>query len=283
MQNGRIFSIEEFAIHDGPGVRMTIFFKGCPLSCQWCHSPEGQDFAPQLLRSPNGCLGCGACLQAGQRVTGSPTLVPESIAVCPKGLIRLCGEDITSEALCARILRRADFLASAGGGVTFSGGEPLAQTDFLKACLSRLSGKVHCALQTCGFAPPARFAEILPLCDHVLYDLKLMDAQAHKHYCGVDNDRILANYRTLASSGKEFITRIPLIPGVNDTEENLGATARLMQECGVKRVELLPYHPFTGSKYAMTGRVYAPEFDDSRAPTPRTEIFESYDIEVHLL
>ncbi len=283
MSSGIVFSIEEFAIHDGPGVRTTVFLKGCPLRCAWCHSPEGQDFLPEPIRSPNGCLSCGACMEAGLRESGTPTLVPHSAEVCPRHLIRMCGSKYTSDLLCKKLLKNADFWKASGGGVTFSGGEPLAQPDFLLECLKNLKGNAHRALQTCGYTSPVIFESVLSECDYVLYDLKLIDPMAHKHWCGVDNRNILQNYRTLAASGKEFITRVPLIPTVNDSPENLESTAHILHECGVGRVELLPYQSMTGSKYAMTGKKYAPPFDETLPPQPHTEIFQSYDIEVHIL
>ena len=283
MLTGTIFSFEELAIHDGPGVRTTVFLKGCPLHCMWCHSPEGQEFSPELIKSPNGCIGCGACLQAGNKKTGRPVLVDESISVCPMHLIRTVGERYTPEALVKRLLRNADFLNRSGGGVTFSGGEALAQPAFLKDCLSRLHGKLHRAIQTSGFATREVFDSILADCDYVLYDLKLIDPSLHNQYCGQDNAAILENYKALAKSGKEFITRIPLIPTVTDTEENLTAIATLMRECDVKRAELLPYHRLTGSKYAMTGRVYSPSFDETLTPQTRAELFKAYEIEVTIL
>ena len=280
LETGRIFSIEELALHDGPGIRMTVFLKGCPLRCMWCHSPEGQSFLPEWVRAPNGCLHCGVCLEKGREISGQSILVRESADACPRNLIRLSGEEYTSEALVARIQKNATALNACGGGVTFSGGEPLAQPRFLAECLEQLHGVTHRALQTSGYAPTTVFAEILKKCDYVLFDLKLMDTQQHRTYCGADNDVILHNYRTLAMSGTDFITRTPLIPTVNDTVENITATARFLQENGVHRVELLPYHSLTGSKYAMLGRTYAPDFDESRIPERHLEIFQSYQIEV---
>ncbi len=280
---GTVFSIEELAIHDGPGVRTTVFLKGCPLRCMWCHSPEGQEFSPELIKSPNGCLRCGACLRVGEEKTGRPVLVDESISVCPMHLIRTVGERYTPEEMVKRLLRNADFLNRSGGGVTFSGGEALAQPAFLKACLSRLCGKLHRAIQTSGFASREVFDSILADCDYVLYDLKLIDPSLHYQYCGQDNAFILENYKTLTKSGKEFITRIPLIPTITDTEENLTAIAALMRECGVRRAELLPYHRLTGSKYAITGRVYSPLFDETLTPQAHAEIFHIHEIEVTIL
>lgn len=282
MSVGRVFSIEEFALHDGPGVRCTVFLKGCPLRCVWCHSPEGQAFENEVLRSPNGCIGCGACIQKGLEIVGESILVPESAAVCPQNLIRAAGKDYTAADLCALLLKNADFLRFSGG-VTFSGGEPLAQPAFLSECLRLLEGKLHRALQTSGFASPSVFEQILADCDYVLFDLKIMDVALHTRWCGQSNAQILANYRTLAASEKPFITRVPLIPTLTDTAENITQIAKFIKECGVGRVELLPYQPLSGSKYAMTGRKYAPPFDEALTPQSHTEIWKSFGIEVHTL
>ena len=274
---GKIFSIEELSTFDGPGVRMTVFLKGCPLRCMWCHNPEGQSYESQYVRSDNGCLHCGACLHAGQG-----QLTEKSVLSCPRNLVRLCGEEITPQELLERIGKKLWMLNAAGGGVTFSGGEPLSQPDFLLTCLE-LEGKTHRAIQTSGFAPADVFVQALERCDYVLYDLKHMDPEIHKHYTGVDNQQILENYRTLASGGKPFITRIPLIPGVNDTCENLKQTAAFMQSLCVGKVELLPYNTAAGAKYKMLGRKYETDFDPSAGPQSHREIFEAHGIEVCVL
>lgn len=283
MKSGRVFSIEEFSIYDGPGIRTTVFLKGCPLRCVWCHSPEGQSFEQEFLRSPNGCLHCGACLNVGKESTGTPKLVKESIAACPRGLIREAGIDYTSEELIQKLSKLIPILNRNGGGITFSGGEPLAQSEFLKECLILLNGKTNRAIQTSGFCQSERFDTILEHCDYVLYDLKLMDAKKHLRYCGVENAVILQNYQILAKSGKQFVTRLPLIPTVNDTEENLRATADFLLQNNVSYLEILPYHALTGSKYALCDRIYAPPFDQNVKPDPHLEIFKSYNIEVNIL
>ena len=272
---GKIFSIEEFSTFDGPGIRCTIFLKGCPLRCQWCHNPEGQSFQSQVLRAPNGCIGCGTCQRTG--------MTEASIAQCPQHLLRLCGEDISADKLIDRLQDKFWMLNCAGGGITFSGGEPLSQPEFLLECLKLSEGQVHRAIQTSGYCDAAIFSQVLAQSDYMLFDLKLMDSSLHRHYTGVDNAKILQNYRTLSQSGKPFITRIPLIPGANDTAENLRATAEFMASCNVHAIELLPYNKAAGAKYKAAGREYIIDFDGNAPPQPHEAIFQSYDIEVKVL
>ena len=283
MNRGIVFSIEEFSVYDGPGIRTTVFLKGCPMRCAWCHSPEGQAFPPEWIRSPNGCLHCNACLAEGVRLKGYPCLVSASATACPNHLIRRAGEEYTAEQLCEKLLKSRTLLQASGGGVTFSGGEPTAQPQFLLECLTRLSGTLHRAIQTCGFCDPDEFRSILGACDYVLYDLKLIDPHRHLQYCGRENHVILENYQQLAASGVDFITRIPLIPQINDTAENIHATAKLMLQNSARRVELLPYHRLAGSKYALLGKQYAPPFAETRDPDPHLEIWNQYGIEVKIL
>lgn len=271
MSTALVFAIEEFSVYDGPGIRTTVFLKGCPLRCTWCHNPEGQSFDNEIRKNHNGCIGCGACLRAG----GSGTLTEASLAVCPAHLLRLAAVPYTADRLVERLLKNRELLT---GGVTFSGGEPLAHPAFLKECLQRLDGELHRAVQTCGFAEPAVFESLLPHVDYVLYDLKLMDNAQHRQFTGVDNTRILHNFKTLCQSGVEFTVRTPLIPTVTDTPENLAAIARLLQENGVTAIELLPYHTAAGGKYASVGRTYDPQFDETVSPSPRIELFKQHDI-----
>ncbi len=275
---GKIFAIEEFATFDGPGIRMSVFLKGCPMRCEWCHNPEGQSPETEYKRNQNGCLACGACVGVG-----GGRLVEKSVEVCPRNLVKKCGEDISCDDLCKRIMKNADLLNATGGGVTFSGGEPLMQSDFVKECIDYLRPKVHCALQTSGCAAEETFQKVLACCNFVLYDLKLMDKNQHVRYCGVDNELILKNYETLASSGKDFVTRLPLIPGVTDTEDNITAVASFMQRLSVDKIELLPYNKLTGSKYSSLMRKYTPSFDGNIAPSPRVKIFTGRGIQVKVL
>ena len=283
MVKARVFSIEEFSTYDGPGIRMTVFLKGCPLRCMWCHNPEGQISEAQMVRSPNGCLRCGACTEKGRQLTGKACLVPESVSVCPRGLVRVSGEEYTPERLVGVIEKNIAVLNMSGGGVTFSGGEPLCHAEFVRACMELLRGKTNRALQTCGYASADVFLGVLEECDYVLYDLKLMDSERHEHYTGVPNARILDNYRALTASGVPFVTRIPLIPTVNDTAENIEATASFMNGLGVGYVELLPYNKMAGGKYLMLGREYKTDFDGTLEPQTHTDIFNRYNIEVKVL
>ena len=219
----------------------------------------------------------------GEELTGEPRLVPESASVCPRKLVRVSGEDMTAEELVSKIEKNIPILNMSGGGVTFSGGEPLMHADFVLRCMELLRGKTSRALQTCGYADTDDFLRVLKECDYVLYDLKQMDDEIHRRYTGVSNERILEHYRLLSRSGVPFTTRIPLIPTVNDTVENIEATARFLSECGVPAVELLPYNKMAGGKYLMLGRSYEPQFDGSIPPDPHKDIFHRYGVEVKIL
>lgn len=280
---GCVFSIEEFATFDGPGIRTTVFLKGCPLRCMWCHNPEGQRSERQLVRSPNGCLGCEQCLDTGERLTGQRQLVPASIDVCPRNLIRFSGVVYTPQTLAAKLSKNLRLLNPSGGGITFSGGEPLAQPRFVIETMRLLYGKTSLALQTCGYTSVEVFTEALTLADYVLYDLKLLDTDRHRHYTGVGNETILDNYRRLVRSGVSFVTRVPLIPTVTDTVENLTAIAAFLKENGVTSVELLPYNAMAGSKYPLAGMTWAPDYDESVPSQPHIEIFEAHGITARIL
>lgn len=280
---GIVFSIEEFSTFDGPGIRTTVFLKGCPMRCAWCHNPEGQLPEPQMLRSPNGCLGCGKCLDEGERITGKRVLVKESAGVCPRNLVRECGTEYEPFELVKKLLKNADILTESGGGATFSGGEPLFQQTFLKECLSLLEGKLHRAVQTSGYCEPKAFAEILGCTDLFLFDLKIADAEAHRHYTGCGNEYIKENFSKLTSFGTPYIVRIPLIPGVTDTEDNITALCRFMKENGTDYAELLPYNKMAGGKYPLAGRKYLPGFDVAVEPQPRTDIFSGFGIKTRVM
>ena len=278
-----VFSIEEFSVFDGPGIRTSVFLMGCPLRCEWCHNPEGQGFENFILRSPNGCVECGNCLRFAVNADGRTIYTEDSIKNCPNALLRYCAKEYTAEELCAVLEKNIPMLNASGGGVTFSGGEPTSSPEFLLECLSLLKGKTNRAVQTCGYCSPSVFAKVLDNCDYMLFDVKLVDESLHKRYTSVSNSVILQNFRTLASSGKDFVIRTPLIPGVTDTEENLRSIATLLEQNGINYIELLPYNKMVGSKYQLVGKVYAPSFDESTPVTSRTELFREYGIQAKVI
>ena len=242
---GTIFSIEEFAIHDGPGIRTTIFMKGCPLRCAWCHNPEGLSFEKQELNTKNG-------------------RVP-------------CGEVYNSDELAERMLKNAGFFQMNGGGVTLTGGEPMAQPQFVIDFLEKIE-PLHKVIETSGYTSPSVFEKVISLVDLVLFDIKHTDPEIHKKFTGFDNRLILNNLRILIDSGKEFIIRLPLIPGVNDTYENMMSIYSLIKNASsLIRIEFLPYHRTAGAKYEMTGQVYQPPFDPEQKPRIYN-VFEQYSI-----
>lgn len=274
---GTIFDIKQFAVFDGPGIRTTVFFKGCPLHCQWCHNPEGLSFAPQLMVSQNSCIHCGKCREACSHPEGCVNC-GECVIACPLRLRKMCGTQYTPQGLAIELLKDKDFLQHNGGGITLSGGEPLAQPRFLLELLEEL-GDIHTAIETSGFCNSDIFQQIVKKIDFVIMDIKLVDKEQHKHYTGVDNTPILKNLAYIKESGKPFIVRVPLIPGVNDTNRNLSQTALLLQDTpNLVKVELLPYHKTAGAKYSMVGKKYAPTFDIEQKPNANTACFTDYGI-----
>ncbi|MBR4749982.1 MAG: glycyl-radical enzyme activating protein [Abditibacteriota bacterium] len=244
---GIIFDIKEFALHDGEGVRTTVFLKGCPLRCLWCHNPEGQSPLPELFQK-RGCRECGLC----RRGCSHPDCRPfgRCLHVCPDNLITVAGRETDPVSLARELRRRSD----AFGGITLSGGEPLLQPEFSLALLREFGGaEGDTCLETCGYAPPDVFRRVTEACRCVYMDLKLADPAEHKKYTGRDNALILANLETLRERRDGWLLRVPLIPGITDTEANLTALARL---AGGAPVELLEYNLLAGAKYGGLGRRY---------------------------
>lgn len=248
---GTIFDIKEFALNDGAGIRTTVFFKGCPLRCIWCHNPEGLSALPELYEKTVGCLHCDLC----RKPCNHPECAPfgRCLHICPKNLLHIAGNQWEAKALAEKLLTKKDIYNTFGGGVTLSGGEPLMQADFAYELLCALSGHVHTAIETSGYADPEVFQKVIGVCDFVYMDLKLFDEAQHLHYTGVSNKRILMNAKLLRESGKKHCFRIPLIPGITDTAENLQKLAGI---AGSSPVELLPYNRLAASKYQSVGRQF---------------------------
>jgi pyruvate formate lyase activating enzyme len=250
MTTGIVFDIKEFAVHDGPGIRTTVFLKGCPLACTWCHNPEGQSQAPQLMRSPAG--------------------------------MRVAGRSYTPAELAALLNAQAAILEMNEGGVTFSGGEPLQQASFVAEVIDRLA-RVHVLLDTSGYGSEENLRLLLKRVNLVFYDLKLVDREAHRCYTGRANDVILRNVQSLSASGVPFVFRVPLVPGVTDMDENLSSIAHLAQGLpGLLRVDLLPYNRAAGAKYEAAGMQFNPGYDETRPLNLNTRVFEQAGVPVRV-
>lgn len=275
---GRVYDIQGFSVQDGPGIRTTIFLKGCPLRCPWCHSPESQAFEPQVCWIAMRCVGvadCGRCLGVCPAGALSPGRTSQSAAsggevrlvhidrrlctncgkcteACYPKALYVCGTDYTPEEIVERACRDIPFYERSGGGVTISGGEALSQSVFTAAMLRGLKERgVHTALDTTGFASWKSVEAALPYTDLFLYDLKHMDSEAHRRVVGVPNELILENARRIAAAGGKLQIRIPVIPRFNDSDENIDAAAAFCRELGgaVTMVQLLPYHNLGVVKY----------------------------------
>ena len=243
---GTVFDIKEFGVHDGPGLRTTVFLKGCPLRCVWCHNPEGLSAGRQLMVRQNGCLHCGLCRRPCSHEDCRP--FGRCLHICPQNLVTVCGEEMTPAELAGRLLRNRRLLT----GITFSGGEPLLQADFLLETAELLEG-LPLAVETSGYADGETFLRVIGRMDLVYMDLKLADDVLHRRYTGASNGPILENLERLRRSGKKCVIRTPLIPGITDTEDNLEAIRRLV---GDLAWEQLPYNALAGAKYALLGMEY---------------------------
>ena len=273
---GYIFDIKQFAVFDGPGIRQTVFFKGCPLRCSWCHNPEGLQMEPQLMISRASCLHCGACENACDHE--KCVACGKCVQLCPLRLRKICGESVSVEELVRRLRENADYYRTYGGGVTFSGGEPLLQGSFLLEVLAQIPD-MHTCIETSGYADPQLFRRVVEQLDYVLMDVKIFDEAMHRKYTGVSNGVILENVRQLCEMDKPFVIRIPLIPGVNDNEKNLRQTAAWIAGAKhLEKVELLPYHKTAGAKYEMIGREYRPNFDVHQLVYTPQHVFQEYGI-----
>jgi pyruvate formate lyase activating enzyme len=243
--NGVIFDIKEMAVHDGPGLRTTVFFKGCPLRCMWCHNPEGLNFAPQLMYKSKNCIKCDKC----KKECPHPDCVPfgRCLHICPNNCLSVAGKAVTPKELANELIKGAKILGNSFGGFTFSGGEPLAQSEFLLELINELKD-YHLCIETSAFCDSEIFKKVIQKLDFVIMDIKLADNDLHKEYTGVSNELILKNFEILKNSGKEFIVRTPLISSITDTAENLEAIKAIIGDC---TWEQLPENTMAGAKYDM--------------------------------
>ena len=263
MTTGIIFDIKRYAIHDGPGIRTTVFMKGCPLACPWCHNPEGIEPTAFVTYKKERCIRCGACVKdcpGGAILEDSEGISPSGLPctgcftcaeICPSEAREAIGREMTAEELLMEIQKDIPFYDTSGGGVTFSGGEPLMQPEFLLQILHLCrQEQIHRAVDTTGYASTETLMSVAELTDLFLFDLKMMDSDKHERYTGISNQRIIDNLRQLADQKTTIIIRYPLIPGVNDDIENLDRTGSFLKSLStVVKVDILPYHYFQHSKY----------------------------------
>ena len=267
MESGIVTNIQRYSLHDGPGIRTTVFLKGCPLRCPWCHNPETLAPAPELVVIETRCMRCGECVRvcperAASAQSGEPIrcrTCGACVAVCPTAARQIVGQSLRVEDVVREVARDRIFYDDSGGGVTFSGGEPLLQAPFLLALLEacRRAG-LRTAIDTCGAAARADLLAAAPLTHLFLYDIKIIDDARHVEYVGASNAPILENLRALGDVHDNIWVRIPVIPGINDDAGNLAAIARLAASVrGVRQVSLLPYHATGAAKFPRLGRPYA--------------------------
>jgi len=294
---GMIFDVKKFAIHDGPGIRTTIFFKGCPLRCWWCHNPEGQSPERELWWWKGRCSGCGDCLRACEEdalsledgslsiARGRCTLCGACCEACHHEALEIVGREVTVAQVLEELERDTVFYDESGGGVTISGGEPLMQPAFLATLLRGCKGRgFHTTVDTSGFASPEVLAGVRKDVDLFLYDLKLMDDERHRRFTGVSNELILENLRMLSTEGHSLIVRIPIIPGINDDDENIRDMGRFAASLPQPYpIDLLPYHRAGMDKYGRLGQEY--RLPEVRPPSERrmgeiADILNSFGLKV---
>lgn len=266
-----IFDIQRFSVHDGPGIRTLVFFKGCPLRCAWCSNPESQSVTPELVFFANKCVGCLACVAACPHGAcrsdeNGELLFDRRLCVHCGACAETCytnarivlGKAMSVDDVLCEVRKDAVFYRHSGGGVTLGGGEPVLWSRFAERLLRALRAEgIHTAIETCGQVDYGEIERLLPYLNLVMYDVKHMDPAQHEWHTGATNVTILANLERLATEGVEVVVRVPVIPGVNDDIENIDQTAAMAAARGIARIDLLPYHPYAHDKYARLGQEYA--------------------------
>lgn len=267
---GNIFNIQKYSIHDGPGIRTTVFFKGCPLKCQWCHNPESQNFNKEVMFFKDKCIECGFCLKVCKNNalyfeensikinTDKCNICGDCCEECPTTARSMVGEEKSCDDVLKEILKDKIFYDESGGGVTFSGGEPLSQGEFLKTLLIKCKNKgINTTVDTSGFGDKELIEDIATYVDLFLYDLKIIDNEKHKKYIGVSNEIILNNLKALKNLNKRVFIRIPIIPTINDGNKDIDDFITTLKNIGVfEQINLLPYHNISSEKYRRLNKKY---------------------------
>lgn len=272
MITANIFNIQKFSVHDGPGIRTTVFFKGCPLRCWWCHNPESQKLNKQMLYGRDKCVLCGTCVkvcsQKAIKIENNMLTTDEEICnhcglceiYCIPGARQVAGKDYTLDEVFMEVLKDSVFYEQSNGGVTVSGGEPLLQIDFVEELLKKLKEEnIHTAVDTCGAVSFENILRIAPYTDVFLYDIKLMDDEKHMIFTGKSNKLILDNLKRLSQMHKNINIRMPIIEGVNADEQHIAETIKFIKSLYIKKVNLLPYHDIAKHKYKKLDIMYQDE------------------------
>ena len=273
--HGIVFDIQGYSIDDGPGIRKLVFLKGCHLRCAWCSNPESQKFVPEVEFFPQKCIQCGLCVKVCSKDAINSNLVlgdgfkidrslcddcGECVEHCPTGALREIGHPITVDEVMEEVEKDRSYYRKSGGGVTLSGGEPLAQPQFTLELLKRcFEMNIHTAIETAGYAPWTDLEPVLPFTDLIIYDVKHWDQEIHERMTGVSNCKIIQNLNRLSKTGKEILIRVPLIPGFNLEPKALVQIAKLVKENNLKHVSFLPFHQLGKSKYRRLSREYSYE------------------------
>ncbi len=285
MQTGLVFNIQKYSIHDGPGIRTTVFFKGCTLRCWWCHNPESQSVDPELSLIDKRCLQCGQCLEVcpfgDERADAVLPHVDrqrcircgECVEACATGAREMVGRAMTVDDALGEILKDRIFYDDSGGGATMSGGEPIMQPQFCRELLAACRSEgIHTAVDTCGAVPREDLVSVAPLTDLFLYDIKVIDEQTHREHTGATNKAILDNLRELGRVHDNIWVRIPVVPGLNDTVQDMREIAHFAASTdGVRQINLLPYHEMGSGKTQRLGSLRPPV----SAPAPSGEAMEA--------
>jgi pyruvate formate lyase activating enzyme len=288
--SGLVFNVQRFSIHDGPGIRTTVFLKGCPLECWWCHNPEGLHRDKEVSYRTDRCIVCGECVDAcphgalskdERRIQRDPlqcVVCGTCLDSCATGARDIVGQELSVGDVMTQIARDRVFFETSGGGVTFSGGEPLFQIAFLSSLLRECKKQsIHTAVETSGYATPASFERIAETTDLFLFDVKLMDDERHQRFTGVSNRIILDNLRHLAGQQQNVIVRIPVIGGVNDDQWNIDAIAAFVSELpGIRHIHLLPFHSAAAGKYQSLGMNYRMDNGAHAGPDRMQQIVETF-------